>query len=437
MSEAIKNPLKELAQRGCFSVTGSDPVVLKACMKNALEKNEFFICEATVNQVNQFGGYTGMKPKDYADMVCGFAEELGFPKEKVILSGDHLGPFIWKDINSDEAMENSKELVRQYVKAGFRKIHLDPTMPLKGDNLLEFGDEIIAQRAAELAITAEETYEDTKEETSWRYRPVYVIGSEVPVPGGTEEIEEMQVTKPEDLIKTLENFKKAFRDKKLSRVWENTVAVVAQIGLEFSEDNVYEYCSGDAYELSKALKKYPGLCFESHSSDYQTTECLQNMVKDGVGILKVGPELTFAHREALFALSIIENEMASIHHFEPSYFMEVLDKVMLSAEPNYWIQYYHGSKEELQLKRKYSYSDRCRYYFEHSQVKKAEGLLIEHLSGIEIPLYLVSQYLPVQYQKIREGKIFNHPMAMIEDKIRDVMDRYYTNMLKGVKLRDY
>ncbi len=433
MAGRRENPLKELTKTACFSITGADPAVLRACMRDAKARGAWFICEATVNQVNQYGGYTGMRPKDYADMVCRLAAETGFPKEKIILSGDHLGPFTWQHLEAGEAMERSKELVREYVAAGFRKIHLDPTMPLAGDDLSCFGDKQIAARAAELAAVSEETYERTKDDTLWDYRPVYVIGSEVPIPGGTEELETMRVTEPEALRSTLACFQRAFTENGLSRVWEDTVAVVAQIGLEFSEDHVYDFDHEKALPLAEELKRHPGICFESHSSDYQTPDALSHMVQDGVGILKVGPELTFAHREALFALAFIEKELAKVYGLEESCFMEVLDRVMRESEPDRWRKYYHGNEAELRMKRGYSYSDRCRYYFEQPQVKQARAKLVENLSQVRIPTYLLSQFLPVQYEKVREGRLKNTPEALIDDKIQAVMDRYYQSMLSGLE----
>lgn len=429
----VENPLKQLTRTACFSVTGSDPVVLKACMKYAKREKAYFICEATVNQVNQFGGYTGMKPKDYADMLCSFADEIGFPKEKVILSGDHLGPFIWQDLEEEEAMTRSEELVRQCVAAGFRKIHLDPTMPLKGDTPETFGDSCIARRAARLARVSEETYEETKNDTLWSYRPAYVIGSEVPVPGGTEAVASMQVTTPEALEQTLQCFRNAFIQNGLPQVWENTVAVVAQIGLEFSEDHVYDFDYDAARPLADALKRHSPFVFESHSSDYQTPDSLRKMVADGVGILKVGPELTFAHREALFALAMMEQELVEAWGITSSHFIEVLEKCMLTQTPNYWEKYYHGNAGEQELKRKYSYSDRARYYFAQPEVVAARARLMENLRRKPLPLYLVSQFLPVQYEKVREGILVADPEAFVEDKIQAVVDRYYQNMLLGIR----
>lgn len=427
------NPLKTIVKAGCIAITGSDPFVLKSCMKYAKEHDIYFICEATVNQVNQFGGYTGMKPGDYAGLVQELAREIDFPIEKVILSGDHLGPFAWQHLDSKTAMEYSKELVRQYVAAGFRKIHLDPTMPLADDDRSRFGNEIIARRAAELAAVSEQTYEATKNDTLWTYRPAYVIGSEVPVPGGTEEEESIQVTTPEDLASSIETFKSAFRSAGLPQVCEDIVAVVAQIGVEFSDLAVHEYNHIAAAELSSELKKYPDIRFESHSSDYQTPECLRHMVQDGVGILKVGPEITFSLREGFFALSMIENELASLYGFSPSGLIEVLENTMVTAKPNYWQNYYHGSIHQQAFKRKYSFSDRSRYYFAQPAVKDAVSRLMKNLTDIYIPLTIISQYLPLQYHKIRSGELNNDPVSILENKVMSVIHRYYMSMLEAHK----
>ncbi len=427
----MQNPLKTIVKEACFSVTGSDPFVLRSTMKYAKDHDAYFICEATVNQVNQFGGYTGMRPKDYAELVSGIAADIGFPIEKVILSGDHLGPFVWQHLDAATAMEYSKELVREYVAAGFRKIHLDPTMPLADDDLSAFGNDIIAERAAQLAIVSEKTYEKTKSDTPWTYRPAYVIGSEVPVPGGTQEEEGIHVTTPADLDASIACFRKAFEMVGLPQVYEDTVAVVAQIGIEFSDEAVHEYNHEAARKLSERLKAYPQLRFESHSSDYQPSECLYNMVRDGVGILKVGPELTFKYREGIFALAKIEDELAECYGFAPSRFIDVLEQTMLTAKPNYWVKYYHGTDAQLHLKRKYSFSDRSRYYFAQPAVVAAEKKLLENLSSISIPLTVLSQYLPVEYELIREGKLENDPVAMLEYKCQRVQDRYFSSMLKA------
>lgn len=431
------NPLKSLLDRsdgqphGILSICCANEFVIKTCMEYAKKKNSLFSVEATVNQVNQYGGYTGMKPADYAAMIRRIACEINFPMEKVMLSADHLGPFIWQDRPADEAMTHSKELVYQYVAAGFRKVHLDVSMRLADDDrTIPLSTSLIAERSAELAIISEKAYAETAGNTPWAYRPAYIIGSEVPVPGGTKEEESMQVTRPEDLNDTLLCFKEVLLKNNLSDVWNDVVGVVAQIGVEFSDETVHDYNHEAALKLCSELKRrHAGIVFEVHSSDYQLPSSLRQMVLDGVGILKVGPELTYAFREGLFALAMMEKELLTGRiGMKPSDFIETLEKVMLESEPNYWIKYYHGTPAQQAFKRKYSYSDRSRYYLSVTSVKEAITKLIENMCSIPIPLTIISQYMPVQYVKIREGKLGNNGLALVKDKILCVMDRYYNGL---------
>lgn len=432
------NPLRQFlngrdrTHAGVLSLTVANPFVIRACMEYAKEKSMFFMVEATVNQVNQFGGYTGMHPKDFAGMIEKSASEIGLDVSNVMLCGDHLGPFSWQNLDEKEAMERSRELVRQYVQAGFRKIHLDTSMRLADDPKDRPLDiEISTRRAVELARISEDTYAATKEQSPWRYRPVYVIGSEVPVPGGTEHDEVMQITKSDDLRTTIESYRDALIRSGLEVVWNNIVAIVAQIGVEFSDTNVCDYDHNKAIELSAELGRHPGLVFESHSSDYQLPENLRKMVNDGVGILKVGPELTFAYREGLFALERIESDMLASTNLKPSRFSDVLEEAMCKSEPNYWIKYYHGTPHEQKIKRQYSYSDRSRYYFAQPSVVAAVEHLLDNLGHMDIPMTVISQYMPVQYQRIRQGKLKNNAVDLLKDKVICVVERYRSALLES------
>ena len=194
--------------------------------------------------------------------------------------------------------------------------------------------------------------------------PVYIIGSEVPIPGGAVGSEDngVQVTKVEDFRNTVEAFKEAFREAGLENdVWERVIGVVVQPGVEEKDSGCTEYDREKAKELMASIDEYPGLVFEGHSTDYQTKIKLRELIEDGVGILKVGPGLTFAMREGLFALENIERELLNGTDAELSRFSEVLDEEMC-RDDRYWRKHYQGTEAELRFKRKYSFSDRCRYY---------------------------------------------------------------------------
>ena len=48
---------------GLYSICSAEPVVLEAGMAQAREDGSILCVESTCNQVNQFGGYTGMTPE--------------------------------------------------------------------------------------------------------------------------------------------------------------------------------------------------------------------------------------------------------------------------------------------------------------------------------------------------------------------------------------
>ncbi|VBB08178.1 aldolase-type tim barrel [Lucifera butyrica] len=428
-----KHPLKELVDKhkngipcGIYSACSANEYVIEAVMHRALEDNQYALIEATANQVNQFGGYTGMNPADFKNFVYTIAGKVGFPLDKVLLGGDHLGPLTWQEEPAGAAMSKALELIRQYVLAGFTKIHIDTSMRLGDDRKdLPLDTGVIAARGAVLAKEAEDSFTVRAAAGPAAIRPVYIVGSEVPVPGGSREEEAgIQVTRAADFENTVAAFKQAFLEHGLANAWNNVIAVVVQPGVEFGDETIHEYNRDAARELSQALKKYPGLVFEGHSTDYQTPRALKEMVEDGIAILKVGPALTFAMREGLFALSYMETELFRFSpEVELSNFMEVLDGVM-GQNPANWLKHYHGKPARIRYARKYSFSDRCRYYLPVSAVQTAIDRLMKNLGSVEIPLTLINQFMPVQYQKIRNGLLRNAPGELLKDRIINCIDDY-------------
>ena len=429
------HPMKDIVKRyksgenvGIFSVCCSNQYVIEAAMQKLLNKNISLLVEATANQVDQFGGYTGMKPKEYVKYIYSIADKVGFPKERIILGGDHLGPLTWRTINPREAMENAKNLIREYVLAGFSKIHIDTSMPLNGDFENEiFDDSLIANRASVLCKVAEEAYLELKEKDDEAMHPVYIIGSEVPIPGGAQVEEEEagpKVTSVKGFKNTVETFKKAFESFGVGDAWQYVIGVVVQPGVEFSSDYVWEYNREEAKDLIDELKNYPQLIFEAHSTDYQTPRALKEMVEDGFIILKVGPALTFGFREGIFALNHIENELLKYdENVELSNFIEVLDFSMIK-NPKDWVHHYSGTGEKIKLERKYSLSDRARYYMPKDEVNFALEKLMNNLEGIEIPMTIISQFMHEQYKKVREGVLKPIAKELLKDRIGEYLDDY-------------
>ncbi|MDY3711831.1 MAG: class II D-tagatose-bisphosphate aldolase, non-catalytic subunit [Agathobaculum sp.] len=427
------NPLKKLVELqkqgksvGIYSVCSANGYVIEAALKRGLSDGSCVLIESTANQCDQNGGYTGMKPMDFKQFVLDIAEQVGFDTSRLFLGGDHLGPLTFAGKPEAQAMADAEELIRHYVGAGFTKIHIDTSMKVADDDPhIRLSDEVIARRGARLARVAEETYRKLLESDPTAIAPVYIVGSEVPIPGGAVGAadEGVQVTRVEDFRNTVAAFESAFRKEGLDAAWDNVIAVVVQPGVEEKDSGCTEYDRAKARELMASIKAFPNLVFEGHSTDYQTKLKLRELVEDGVGILKVGPALTFAMREGMFALAHIEQELLCGTDIEPSRFIETLDEAML-AEDKHWRKHYQGTESELRLKRKYSFSDRCRYYMPTPVVEAAKERLIGNLRRLGIPLNLLSQFMPIQYTKVREGALENDPVALVEDRITNTIDEY-------------
>src|SRR5215469_3323265 len=331
-----------------YSVCSAHAWVIESAMRQAASDDTHLLLEATCNQVNQAGGYTGMTPATFRDYAHGIAAQLNFDVRRLILGGDHLGPNPWQTLEATVAMQNASEMVRLYVEAGFTKIHLDASMRCADDPMV-LPDEVMAQRAAILCRAAEDA------RARLGMGPVvYVIGTEVPVPGGaTHSLEGLEVTRSEAAEQTHVLHRKAFLEAGLDAAWERVIALVVQPGVEFAHDSIVDYDAQKAAHLQAFLQAHPSLVMEAHSTDYQLPQAYERLVRDGFALLKVGPALTFALRESLYALSAIENEL--VQSSECAHLMETIEAVML-AHPTDWQKYYHGTPEEQHRLRVYSYS---------------------------------------------------------------------------------
>lgn len=417
------NALLELTRRhrggasvGIYSVCSAHPLALRAALEHARDTGSHALIEATSNQVNQEGGYTGLRPAQFRARVLELADECGLARERVLLGGDHLGPNPWQSLASEEALARAGVMVSEYVAAGFRKIHLDCSMACAADPPV-LTDPIVAARAAQLCAQAE---------AAWRHSggepPVYVIGTEVPVPGGAREaLGELAVTEPDAAAATVEAHRRAFFERGLQAAWERVIALVVQPGVEFDHDRVVEYQPRKARRLSAALAAIPNLVFEAHSTDYQTEAALGALVRDHFAILKVGPAVTFALREAIWALDRIEREWrgeAGAAHVRET----VL--AAMRGDPRHWRAYYHESGRALDLQLEYSLSDRIRYYWPEPKVSAALVRLEASFRTESPPLGLLSQYLPMAYEAVRAGTIAPRMTDMAVHYIRHILAQY-------------
>ncbi len=198
--------------RGIASLCSAHPVVLRAAFEQALLDGVSVLVESTCNQVNQEGGYTGVQPAGFGAFVARLAEETGLPAERVVLGGDHLGPNPWTALGAAPAMDRAREMVRQYVRAGYAKIHLDASM--------RCADDPPGRSRTRWPRSERPTWRPRPRRPRWSGRrashsPVYVIGTEVPVPGGQAGGHEGPVaTRVVDAERSLDLTRVAFADER-------------------------------------------------------------------------------------------------------------------------------------------------------------------------------------------------------------------------------
>jgi D-tagatose-1,6-bisphosphate aldolase subunit GatZ/KbaZ len=399
------------AGNGITSVCSAHPLVIEAALRLGTQLRQPVLIEATCNQVNHEGGYTGMTPADFRNFVVEIADRLDFDQSALILGGDHLGPNPWRHLPAKDALGRAEVMIDAYARAGFTKVHLDASMSC-ADDPAALSTGVIARRAARLAEISEAA----------AVTPLaYVIGTEVPTPGGAADAEGLlEVTSPESTLETIEQHRTAFAERHLEAAFERSVGLVVQPGVEFSSSDVIVYEPSRARELTTVLDREKQFVFEAHSTDYQPEAALAQLVRDGFAILKVGPALTFALREALYGLDLVRAEIRGT--LRTPGLPEIMDAVMI-AEPRNWAPYYHGTELQKRLQRHFSFSDRIRYYWQNPTAVEAVQELLSDPDLQDIPQPLVSQYLGHLQQNGAAGHV-NHAGQLINSAIQRVLRSY-------------
>ena len=387
-------------------------LVIQAALTSAQSHGQLALVEATCNQVNQFGGYTGWTPSAFAQHVRGRAQVT---RAAVVLGGDHLGPQPWRNLPADEAMAHARTMVAAYAEAGFTKLHLDCSMTCAGDPAI-LSEQTVAERAADLAAVSESVTRDAV-----RSAPVYVIGTEVPPPGGMGSGHELAVSEPSRVAETLDAHRGAFRRRHLDGAFDRVIAVVVQPGVDFGNEQVVHFRPANAAALSDALPATPPVVFEAHSTDFQRPHAYAALVAAHFAILKVGPAATFALREALYGLEHIEEALVS--EAERSRLRRVLDDAM-RRHPDHWKSHYTGSPEQISYLRHFSLSDRIRYYWQDPEVDIAARHLISNLERVSIPFPLISQYLPRLVDEVLDGRVSARPRDLLLAHVRAYLQPY-------------
>lgn len=400
--------------QGVYSVCCAHPDVIRAALVLARDRGQVAVIESTCNQVNQDGGYTGLRPADFAGQVRAMAHDIGLPENDLVLGGDHLGPQPWRKLPAEEAMAKAVAMVEAYARAGYGKIHLDCSMACAGEPEA-LGDAIVAERAARLAAAAEAAL------PAGAPRPVYVVGTEVPAPGGMGEGHAIVPTAPGSVRETWRAHERAFADAGLADAFARVVAIVVQPGLDFGNEDVVHFAPDGAAELSASVLALDGAVFEAHSTDYQNPQAYDALVRMHFAILKVGPAATFALREAIYALEAIARELPGWD--EAASVRAALEAAMLRNPAN-WASHYAGDAAQQAYLRHFSYSDRLRYYWTDAQVEAAVDALYRLLGDRPLPMPLISQYFPQHAPAAATGALSPTPAGLVSATVQLALAPY-------------
>jgi D-tagatose-1,6-bisphosphate aldolase subunit GatZ/KbaZ len=371
------------------------------------------VVEATSNQVNQDGGYTGLKPADFISFVNDIATRAGVSQDRILFGGDHLGPQAWRKLPADQAMAKAQKMVADYAAAGFTKIHLDCSEGCAGEPA-QLPDQVTAARSAALAATALKHAPDPD-------HLLFVIGTEVPPPGGarTDDHGDIPPTTPESAKATLDAHAEAFEAAHIPL--DQIGGLVVQPGVEFSPMEVHHLPLARDPGLLAALTDWPHLCLEAHSTDYQHPEAYPRLAQLGFAFQKVGPALTFAWREALYALDTIraQNGWAT----GPS-LPDTMEEVML-AQPGYWQAHIHGHTADPRTERHFGLADRIRYYWPDPNAQAAVRRLLADLDDKRLPNPVLSAHFAPDEIATARVSPYPLPRALALARVQTALRPYF------------
>lgn len=397
------------------SVCTAHPQVLAASLMRAQTLDRPIVVEATSNQVNHLGGYTGMTPADFVAEIGRIADQSGTDRARITLGGDHLGPQVWRARPPEAAMDQARRMVAAYAAAGFTKIHLDCSEGCAGEPD-QLPDAVTAMRSADLARVALDAAPDPA-------ALLFVIGTEVPPPGGarTDAHGAIAPTQTAAARATLAAHGDAFTAAGLAEALPQIGGLVVQPGVEFSPMSVHHLPRDRDPGLLAALEGWPGVTLEAHSTDYQHPDAYPRLAQLGFAFLKVGPALTFAWRRALYAL-----EQLSVLMGEPDDdgLRATMEQVML-ADPRYWQGHYRGDAASARLQRHFGLADRIRYYWPRPEAQRAVARLFGRLERRDLPDPLLWQVFAPQIIERAATLPGHRPQALALASVQMALDPYY------------
>jgi len=264
--------------------------------------------------------------------------------KNIFFERDHGGPWqstyeIKKNANVQESMAIAKRSYEVDIDAGMHIIHIDPTIPVAGEQLTY---EVVLSRLFEL-------YGHVSEYAKTKNKKILIeVGTEEQS-GSYTDLNQM-----EDFIERIQSFCK-------KNSFENPLFIVIQTGAKVIESrNVGLFERGTNYDKmhliknimdSSALAKKHGIFIKEHNADYLSFENLALRPAIGIKASNVAPEFGYLESKALFSLLNMYGTRYDVEKF--------IDVVYSSKKWEKWVMPESNLKrsEKVMLAAHYCYSD--------------------------------------------------------------------------------
>ena len=356
------------------------------------------LIECTSNQVNQYGGYTKLKPINFYKKIMNLKNKFKLKKENVLIGADHLGPLPWKHLDEKKALKNAIKLFKDCINAKFNKIHIDTGIKLKKDSSLS--KKIIIERCKKI-------YNSVNKKKLNHIK--FVFGTEVPVAGGGGG-NKMLLTSLKAIKKDIEEYKKI----------RKRFSLVVEPGLNFTNNKVYKLNMKN-FKQKYILSKKDKFSFEAHSTDFQQYKSLKKLVKNNFLYLKIGPELTFNFMKAVLYMQSLEKKFFNGRKSNiQNNISSIMDKKKI-----YWKNYYKGKKKVIENLKFNSFLDRSRYYWNEKKIIQSLSILKKNINKLKNKdIFINKKISKNSLLKINRIKFSNYDI-IVYSFLEKIFKKYY------------
>jgi D-tagatose-1,6-bisphosphate aldolase subunit GatZ/KbaZ len=397
--------LIEIAHRNCqgerigiISLDALHPIVVEAYLLSALEDGFPAVIEVGAHSFSD----NRTTPSAFTNNINQIAEKVEFPLDQLIFSAYDLNLLVQMDTADQNEQKKISHIISEIIEGGFGIFGLNAS----GAN---FGELI-------------RTIEKSVSENLGAHKPLYVID----LPGAQADPGRGSFSDPAENDAKIPHLIEEMLVDCEPNIKERILAVRMSLGRGHDGETVFPFSKHVFSDIHARLKAvFPNLLGAGHI-DHQPQSILSELVKAHFGYMRVGSELTYTMREAIFSLAMMENEsMQGKPGVYLSNLMVELDKAM-QFSPDRWSAYYPGNGFEQLLARKYSLYDRSRFFWDDEEVQEAWARLVQNFKSYPVPVTVLRQFMPDQYAHLVSGEIQNTPETLVLDKLQDILRRYST-----------